>query len=186
MNESDDSLVGRARRGDPDAFEVLLRRYFRASYLVAMARLGERAEAEDACQDAFVKAWEQLAQCRDGGRFGAWLLRIVRNTAHNRRDYLRVRRTESLEDDAEVYAKGSAEGELERRELAFALRAALATLPPVQREIVLMHDLDGWRHARIAALLDISEVMSRRHLSDARKRLRALLRGRDSEEAQHD
>jgi len=186
LNESDDTLVGRARRGDPGAFEVLLRRYFRASYLVAMAQLGERAEAEDACQDAFVKAWEQLEQCRDGGRFGAWLLRIVRNSAHNRRDYLRVRRTESLDVDTAVNAKGSSEGDLERRELASALHAALATLPPVQREIVLMHDLDDWRHARIAALLEISEVMSRRHLSDARKQLRILLRGRASEEDQHD
>ena len=185
MNESDDTLVGRARRGNPGAFEVLLRRYFRASYLVAMAQLGERAEAEDACQDAFVKAWEQLEQCRDGSRFGAWLLRIVRNAAHNRRDYLRVRRTEPLEDDTAVYANGSVEGELERQELAAALVAAVATLPPVQREIVLMHDLEDWRHARIAALLEISEVMSRRHLSDARKQLRALLGGRGSEEAQH-
>lgn len=186
MNESDATLVGRARRGDSDAFEALLRRYVRASYLVAMAQLGERAEAEDACQDAFVKAWEQLEQCRDGSRFGAWLLRIVRNAAHNRRDYLRVRRTELLDDDTAIHAKGSAEGELEREELASALRAALATLPSVQREIVLMHDLDDWRHARIAALLEISEVMSRRHLSDARKKLRALLRGRASEEANHD
>jgi RNA polymerase sigma-70 factor (ECF subfamily) len=186
LTESDDTLVGRARRGDPGAFEVLLRRYFRASYLVAMAQLGEPAEAEDACQDAFVKAWEQLEQCRDGARFGAWLLRIVRNIAQNRRDYLRVRRTESLEDDAAVYSRASAEGELERQELAFALRAALATLPPVQREIVLMHDLEDWPHARIAALLEISEVMSRRHLSDARKQLRALLRGRASEEARND
>jgi RNA polymerase sigma-70 factor (ECF subfamily) len=186
LNESDDTLVGRTRRGDPGAFELLLRRYFRASYLVAMSQLGERAEAEEACQDAFVKAWEQLDQCRDAGRFGAWLLRIVRNAAHNRRDYLRVRRTESLEDAAAVYAQDSAERDLERQELASALRAALATLPPVQREIVLMHDLDDWRHARIAALLEISEVMSRRHLSDARKKLRALLGGRSPEEAQHD
>lgn len=151
-----------------------------------MAQLGERAEAEDACQDGFVKAWEQLEQCRDGNRFGAWLLRIVRNTAHNRRDYLRVRRTEPLDVETAVSAKNSSEGDLERRELAFVLHAALATLPPVQREIVLMHDLDGWRHAEISALLEISEVMSRRHLSDARKQLRVLLRGRASEEDQHD
>ena len=186
MNETDDTLVGRARRGDPGAFELLLRRYFRASYLVALAQLGEPAEAEDACQDAFVKAWEQLERCREGARFGAWILRIVRNAAHNRRDYLRVRRTESLDDDAAVHAKGSPETDLERRELADALHAALATLPQVQREIVLMHDLDDWQHARIAALLEISEVRSRRHLSDARKQLRALLRGRASEEARNE
>jgi RNA polymerase sigma-70 factor, ECF subfamily len=178
LTESDGSLVDRARRGDAAAFEVLLRRYFRPSYLIALSELGERAEAEDACQDGFVKAWEHLAECRDGDRFGSWLSRIVRNTAHNRRAYLRVRRTELLEPDALEPAVSSSEPDLERRELALALHAALAKLRPVQREVVLLHDLDDWRHARIAELLEISEVMSRRHLSDARKQLRVLLKGR--------
>jgi RNA polymerase sigma-70 factor (ECF subfamily) len=185
LSESDASLVGRARRGAAGAFELLLRRHFRAGYLVAMAQLGERAEAEDACQDGFVKAWEQLEQCREPARFGAWLLRIVRNTAQNRRDYLRVRRTEPLEDATAGYAKGSPDRELDRSELAEALHAALETLRPIQREVVLMHDLDDWPHARIAALLEISEVMSRRYLSDARKQLRVLLRGRASEKPEH-
>lgn len=178
--------MGRARRGDAAAFELLLRRYFRAGYLVAMAQLGERADAEDACQDGFVKAWEQLEQCREPARFAAWLLRIVRNTAQNRRDYLHVRRTEPLDDDSAGFAKGSAERDLDRGELARALHAALATLRPIQREIVLMHDLDDWPHARIAALLEISELMSRRQLSDARKHLRVLLRGNAWEETEHD
>jgi RNA polymerase sigma factor (sigma-70 family) len=186
LTESDASLVGRARRGDADAFEVLLRRHFRAGYLVAIAQLGERAEAEDACQDAFVKAWEHLEECRDAGRFGAWLLRIVRNTAHNRRDYLRVRRTEPLDAEAPNQATGSTEAELVRRELGRELRAALAGLRPIQREVVLLHDLDDWRHAQIGALLEISEEMSRRHLSDARKQLRVLLRGRASGETDDD
>lgn len=178
--------MDRARRGDAGAFEVLLRRHFRATYLVAMAQLDERAEAEDACQDAFVRAWEHLGECREAERFGAWLLRIVRNTAHNRRDYLRVRLTEPLDDDAPSPAVGSSEGDLERRELAQVLHAALAELVPIQREVVLLHDLDDWRHGQIAALLEISEVMSRRHLSDARKRLRVLLRGRASLETDDD
>lgn len=181
MTESDATLVGRARRGDAAAFEQLLHRHYRAGYLVAMAQLGEPADAEDACQDAFVKAWEQLGQCREPARFAAWLLRIVRNTAQNRRDYLRVRHTEPLNDDTAGLAKGSSDRDLDRRELAGALHAALATLRPIQREVVLMHDLDDWSHARIAELLEISEVLSRRHLSDARKQLRVLLRERDSE-----
>ena len=178
--------MGRARRGDAGAFEALLRRYFRASYLVALSQLGERAEAEDACQDAFVRAWEHLRDCREPHRFGAWLLRIVRNTAHNRRDYLRVRRTEPLDDDAPGHAVESSEDDLERHELGRALLTALAKLGPIQREVVLLHDLDDWPHARIAELLEISEVMSRRHLSDARKRLRSLLGGRTSQEIHDD
>jgi len=54
----------------------------------------------------------------------------------------------------------------------------------VQREVVLLHDLDDWRHRQIAEVLEISEEMSRRHVSDARKRLRQLLRAR-AEDADH-
>ena len=176
--------MGRARRGDTGAFETLLRRHFRAAFLVAMAQLGERAEAEDACQESFVRAWEHLKECRDGARFGAWLVSIARNAAHNRREYLRVRRVEPLDDDLSGSGAISAQAGLERRELAGALRAALAQLTPVQREVVLLHDLDDWRHRQIAEVLEISEEMSRRHVSDARKRLRQLLRAR-AEDADH-
>jgi RNA polymerase sigma-70 factor (ECF subfamily) len=175
MTEADAALVARARLGDAAAFELLMRRHFRAAYVIALAQLGERSDAEDVCQEAFIRCWERLNECRDPARFGAWLARIVRNTAHNRRDYLRLRATESLEQVAGVPHRASAEADLERRELAARLRTALAQLREVQREIVLLHDLEGWQHAEIAERLEISETMSRRHLSDARKRLRQLL-----------
>jgi RNA polymerase sigma-70 factor (ECF subfamily) len=63
---------------------------------------------------------------------------------------------------------------------------ALEQLSPVQRDVVLLHDLEGWRHAEIADRLELSEGMSRRHLSDARKRLRALLGDYASLEPDHD
>jgi RNA polymerase sigma-70 factor, ECF subfamily len=175
VTEPDAVLVARARRGDAGAFEELLRRYFRVSYVVAMAQLDEHADAEDACQDAFVRAWERLDDCRDGARFGAWLLRIVRNTAHNRRVYLRVRWTEELSTTSGGADGGSILKELERQELGRTLRAAMALLSDTAREVVLLHDLEGLRHKEIAEWLEISEDMSRRHLSDARKRLRDLL-----------
>jgi RNA polymerase sigma-70 factor (ECF subfamily) len=175
VTEPDAVLVARARRGAAGAFEVLLRRYFRVSYVVAMAQLDEHAEAEDACQEAFVRGWERLEQCRDGGRFGAWLLQIVRNTASNRRVYLRVRWTEELSATSAATDDGSPMKELERRELGRALRSALALLGDTAREVVLLHDLEGFRHKEIAERLEISEDMSRRHLSDARKHLRDIL-----------
>ena len=175
MTESDASLVARARRGDAAAFEVLLRRYFRASYLVALARVGEPADAEDVCQEAFLRSWEHIHECRNPDRFAAWLVRIVRNTALNRREYLDVRAAESIDHSTPVESSSRADASAHLKELRAALRNALAQLTVTQREVVLLHDLEGWPHADVAARLEISEVMSRRHLSDARKRLRVLL-----------
>ncbi|HJR63636.1 MAG TPA: RNA polymerase sigma factor [Gemmatimonadaceae bacterium] len=175
MTEPDASLVARVRMGDAAAFEVLLRRYFRAAYLVALARVSDRDEAEDICQEAFLRSWEHIQECRDPSRFGGWLIRIVRNLALNRREYLALRITEPLDDVALAAAPDRTERHAELEALRETLRRALAQLSMHQREIVLLHDLEGWTHAEIASRLDISELMSRRHLSDARKRLRMLL-----------
>lgn len=186
MTESDASLVARVRLGDASAFETLMRRHFRASYLVALARVENAADAEDICQDAFVNAWRHINDCREPDRFGAWLVRIVRNTAHNRGDYLRVRAAEPIEQGAKVSTGVGADAATLLGELRGKLSAALAHLTPLQREIVLLHDLEGWRHAEIASRLDVTELMSRRHLSDARKQLRSLLGDYTTLEIDHD
>lgn len=175
MTESDASLVARVRLGDSAAFEVLMRRHFRAAYLVALARVGERADAEDVCQEAFLQSWESIHQCRDPDRFSSWLIRIVRNTALNRREYLAVRATESLDYLTPVASSSRTDHQTHQEELRTTLQQALAQLPLIQREVVLLHDLEGLAHDEIALSLDLSILMSRRHLSDARKRLRAIL-----------
>jgi RNA polymerase sigma-70 factor (ECF subfamily) len=186
MTESDASLIARVRLGDAAAFELLMRRHFRAAYLVALAGVNNDADAEDVCQDAFVAAWRHIGDCRDPERFVAWLVRIVRNTAHNRRDYLRVRDGEPIESGGGVASPVATDAGALRRELRGQLMRALGELSPVQREIVLLHDLEGLRHAEIALRVDVSETMSRRHLSDARKRLRALLGDYATLEPDHD
>ncbi len=175
MTESDAALVARVREGDAAAFEVLVRRYFRAAYLVALARVGERPDAEDVCQEAFLRSWELIHECRDPDRFAAWLVRIVRNTALNRREYLNVRAAVPLDHAAPMLSASRSDRRSERRDLRATLTAALAQLKMSQRVVVLLHDLEGWPHSDIAVRLGISEVMCRRHLSDARKRLREIL-----------
>jgi len=179
-------LVARARRGDGAAVETLLRRHFRACYIVAFGRVGNRFDAEDICQDAFMKCLERLDDCRDPEKFGPWLMSIVRNTAHNRGDYLRVRTTESIAAHPDFQSPIRADAEVQRNELRDTLMRALAKLSEVQRDVVLLHDLEGWRHAEIAAHLDLSEGMSRRHLSDSRKKLRELLGDHATLEPDHD
>lgn len=186
MIESDASLVGRVRLGDAGAADTLLRRHFRAAYVVAYANVGNADDAEDVCQDAFIRCLESIDTCRDPNRFAAWLMRIVRNTAHNRRDYLRVRTVESLDGSVSFAAAHDSHAALQRKDLRQTLSHALSQLTAIRREIVLLHDLEGWGHAQIAERLDVSVAMSRRHLSDARKQLRQLLGDYTTLEPDHD
>lgn len=174
-------LVEKARRGDSAAFEALVRRHYRAAYAVALSVLGNPMDAEDVSQDAFVRALERLDELRNTERFAAWLLQIVRNRARNFHAYRRVRKAQPLETVDTASADVTDRG-LEQSELRSRLEAALAELSEVQREVVLLHDMEGWKHREIAESLGLSEGMSRQHLFNARRILRECLGGRVLEE----
>jgi RNA polymerase sigma factor (sigma-70 family) len=163
-----------------------MRRHFRMAFLVAFAQLQDRAESEDICQEAFVRCWERIDQCRDPARASAWIATIVRNMAHNRREFLGVRRAEPIEVGAAVASPERTDAATHRQELRQRLADALRTISPVQREVVILHDLEGWKHDEIAERLGLSSMMSRRHLSDARKRLREVLGDLKTLELDHD
>ena len=178
---SDAALVERARRGDAAAFESLVRRHYRTAYAAAFGVLSNRMDAEDACQDAFVRALEKLDELRQPERFAAWLVRIARNRAHNLRSYRRVRAAQPL-DTVSVPGLANPHGDMARGELRGRLEAALALLSDTEREVVLLHDLYGWKHREIADAIEVSEGMSRQHLMTARRRLREQLGGATLEE----
>ena len=162
-------LVKRARKGEPSAFDELVRRHLRAAYAVALAVLGRPADADDIAQDAFLIALEKLDDCRDPARFSGWLVQIVRNRALHA---LEKRKLRDPGDDAAETPSHAAPGDVVLRR---QLLAALATLTPVQREVVLLHDLDGWTHAEIADALGLTETNCRQHLFTARRALRGAL-----------
>jgi RNA polymerase sigma-70 factor (ECF subfamily) len=168
-------LVERAKRGEPVAFDQLVRRHLRAAYVVALAVLGRAADADDIAQDAFVAALERIEDCREPARFSGWLIQIVRNRALNALDKRKLRDAAELTDVA-------VQGHTGDVVLRAQLLAALATLPELQREIVLLHDLDGWTHAELAQAFGLTEVNCRQHLFTARRALRTALR---SEEKHH-
>lgn len=171
---ADAELVRRSRDGDSDAFGTLVDRYARAAYAVAMSVTGRHADAEDAAQESFLVALQRLEECRKPDRFGAWLMTIVRNRSRNL-----VRREVLRDTDPIPITAGSRgptpERETERSELRAQLEGALAQLPEVQREIVLLHDLEGWKHREIAERLSLPSGTVRSHLHFARKTLRAAL-----------
>ncbi|MFI5229439.1 MAG: RNA polymerase sigma factor [Gemmatimonadales bacterium] len=170
----DGDLVVRARAGDRGAFETLVRRYYRSAYSIALAYTRNRADAEDVCHDALVRAGARLATCRDPKRFGPWLYAIVRNHAKNAVARGFVRRSEPL-SHATARSPSDPAADAERADVRATLERALESLSPVQREVVLLHDLDGRTHDEIAAMIGTSSGMCRQHLFKARRRLRAAL-----------
>jgi len=174
--ETDARLIERARRGDGDAFDALLRRHMRAAYAVALAQTGDRDDAEDVCQDAFVTALERLDEVRRPEAFVGWLLQIVRNRAHNLRRHQKVRSALPLDaaGEAPTRARGPA-ADAENAELRGRLIEALSHLTPTQREVVMLYDVQGWSHREIASAVGTTEGAARVHLHHARRALRALL-----------
>lgn len=174
MNDSDARLVERARDGDAGAFEALVRRHLRSARAVALSLTGEVADAEDVCQDAFITALERLEECREPDRFRSWLLAIVRNRAHNFRRYHDLRRGPPISPAEPSQDRGPA-AEAEVGALRKQLTAALGRLPELQRQVVLLHDLEGWPHRDIGETLGITEGSSRVYLHKARRALRVIL-----------
>ena len=172
---TDAELVEGARLGDAWAFDTLVRRYARAAFAVALSTTGDDQDAEDVCQDAFVRALDRLEECRRPSQFAGWLLAIVRNRAQNVRRREQLRRAASLETTGIANADSPAR-DAERAELRRRLTEALGTLSVEECDVVLLHDLEGRTHGEIAGALGISEVTSRQRLFQARKRLRDQLR----------
>jgi RNA polymerase sigma-70 factor, ECF subfamily len=183
MTEATDAeLVAGVRRGSRDAAGRLAERYLRPSRAVALAIVGDVAAAEDMAQDAVVYAIERIDDCRQPDRFGAWLLRIVRNRSRN---YVRDRKSDRhvpLEAAALRSRSPSPQHAAERAELRDGLLAALRQLSEERCEVVLLHDLEGWTHREIAERMDLPPGTVRSHLHHARRTLRTLLRGWNEEE----
>ncbi|MEJ2539439.1 MAG: sigma-70 family RNA polymerase sigma factor [Gemmatimonadota bacterium] len=172
----DGELVRRTCGGDEEAYSALVGRYMRSAYLVALSVTRRHEDAEDAAQEAFMVALQRLEECRNPDRFGGWLMTIVRNRSRN------LIRRESLRETSALPETASSDMPLpdrhtERRELGEQLKEALDTLSDVQREVVLLHDLEGWRHREIAEQMGLPSGTVRSHLHFARKALRRRLDG---------
>lgn len=165
-------LIERAKAGESRAFEALARQFLRPAYIVALAIVRRPQDAEDVAQDALILAFQKLDSCREPTRFSAWLLTIVRNQSRNFLDKRKLRDVLPEETDAGLIpATFGGEPNIQKAQL---LRA-LSHLSEVEREVVLLHDLEGYTHEEIGDTLGISCVMSRQHLFVSRKKLRQSL-----------
>lgn len=175
---SRESLIARAKAGERDAFEQLARLYLRPAYSVALAIVRRPADAEDVAQDALLLALERLDSCREPDKFTSWVLTIVRNQARN---WLDKRKLRDVLPEPPAESGESAPGAVEVNLVRDELLAALEVLTPTEREVLLLHDLDGYTHEEIGQMVNVSCVMSRQHLFVSRKKLRKAL-GRNQDE----
>jgi len=178
LDEIEDTLVERARRGDADAYEELVRRYtemaFRAAYLVT----GSAPDAEEAAQDAFVKAFRALSRFRAGAPFRPWLLRIVGNEARNRRRAAGRRAALELRLAEGIGAGGAApspEAAAEAAEERRALLRALMMVGDDHRQVVGCRYLLQLSVEETAATLGIPEGTVKSRLARALTHLRELM-----------
>lgn len=170
----------RARDGDVQAFERLYRAHVARIYALALRMTTDPDRAEDLTQDAFVRAWDRLSTFRGDSAFGTWLHRLTVNVVLGD---LRARgrwQEEGLED-TEADRQDPAE---DRRELRTPpdrpgdkvdLERAVAELPPRARTVLVLHDIEGYRHREIAELTGVTEGTSKAQLSRARRLLREAL-----------
>ena len=173
LDESD--LIGRAKRGDTHAYEELVYAHQGIAFRTAYVIVGNAADAEDAAQDGFVKAWRALGRFREGAPFRPWLLQIVANEARNRRRsagrraHLALRAaTEQPSGDAAP----SPEASLLSAEMRGTLLAAVNELPEDQRVIIALRFFAGLSEHEVAEALSLPEGTVKSRSARALDRLR--------------
>ncbi|WP_328923431.1 sigma-70 family RNA polymerase sigma factor [Streptomyces sp. NBC_00190] len=178
VGDLDDSvLTVRASEGDEDAFAVLVRQH--SSRLIALAQhlLGNRTDAEDAVQDAFLSAWRRLPEFRHSASFGTWMYRIVTNRCLNvLRHGPHPLPLDAVPEPAAVGAGSSPPQVAETDAATAALTQALLELRPELRVCWVLRELHGLHYEEIAHVVGSSEQTVRGRLFRARRALMEAMR----------
>jgi RNA polymerase sigma-70 factor, ECF subfamily len=155
----DRDLIAKARRGDVDAYNILVSRWEKRVFNYLLRLLGNREEALDLSQEAFLKAWQNLKKLEDPGRFGSWLFRIAHNEAFS---LLRKNRPDSGELLVEPGTENAGAG-LHPMELSLAVERALSMLSGDQREAVVLKIFQGFKFEEMSEILGcpVSTIKSR-------------------------
>jgi RNA polymerase sigma-70 factor, ECF subfamily len=175
----DRSVIDRARNGDLDAFELIVRARMDAVYRLTSAILGDEADARDAAQETFVAAWRELPRLREPDKFEAWLQRVAVNAS---RMTLRARgRRRVREIPSSQVAALASRTAIDDRSDASLLDSAMGELPIEQRAILVLHHLEGRPLAEIAVLLEIPVGTAKSRLFNARRALESALRAEEGD-----
>ena len=173
---SDEEVVERVLAGDTSLFEILMRRYNQRLFRVARSILSDDTEAEDVMQEAYVRAFRELANFRGEARFSTWLTRIACHEALARarkgRRLVSISGGEPPDPPAET---AGPERDMENRELQAVLREAVEVLPDPLRSVFCLREIEGLSTEQTADALGLSEENVRVRLHRAKRSLRYTL-----------
>ena len=172
-DQDDAVLIRQSQAGETDAFGLLVRRYQNVMYTVALRMVGNGEDARDVTQDAFVKAYRQLATFDPNYKFFSWMYRIVVNESFNA---IRARRPQEPIDNA-VAGKGNPFETALAGERHAHIEAALQRLTPEYRSVVVLRHYAGQSYSEIAEALSIPEKTVKSRLFTARQLLGEMLLG---------
>ncbi len=173
---TDGDIVRAVLAGDVERYAVLVERYRDRYARFAARMLGSPDAAEDAVQDALVRAFDRLTDCREPGKFGGWLFLILRNRCFAER---RRRQREGLQSDDAVDAVAAPErsdGAVEQGERTGALDRAIGQLTPEQREVFLLKHVEGMSYKEIAQLTGATVASLKMRMHRAYDQLRVLMK----------
>ena len=182
----DAELIARILGGERELFHELVRPYEKSVYLATFSILQNQQDAEDAAQDTVLKALKNLGSFRAESKFSTWLVSIAINEARARLRHARVLKFESVDEsplDEEGGFTPSVISDwrevplqaLERKELRELLQQAIASLPQMYREVLLLRDVEEFSIAESAAALGVSEGVIKTRLLRARLMMQKIL-----------
>ncbi|MBI3307408.1 MAG: RNA polymerase sigma factor [Candidatus Omnitrophica bacterium] len=177
-NIQDHVLIRKAREGDVSSFSALVRLYERRAVHIAYSFLGNREDARDAAQEAFVKIYENLSRFRGDSQFSTWFYRILVNTC---KDFLKKKRIKFVnpEEEDNVPEKETDQPDaleaLLNKELGSSIRQALDKLPFQQRSAFTLRYLEGLSLQEIAYAMDLTEGAVKAHLWQAQEKMKKNL-----------
>lgn len=174
----DGALVAAAQRGDTAAFDQLVTRHRRAVYQVCYRFVHHHDDAADLTQDTFVRAWKALGRFRGQARFSTWIYRIAVNVSLNRVS-LKTPAAEAMDFDLVADAVSPPPGQaLVARQRAAAVRHAVQSLPPRQREALILRTYHELSHQEVAEIVGTTVGAVKANVFHALVNLRKRLAGK--------
>jgi len=170
----DAALAAACRSGDLRAYERLYAMHGVRMKNLARNVLGNPIDAEDAVQETLLKVQRSIASFRGQSSFVTWTYRILINTCYDARRS-RLRKKEVANDDSEETPRMEPRAPGAHPTLRMALERALEKLTRHQRDVFLLYEVEGFRHAEIAGMLEMTETASKNTLFQAKKNLRLML-----------
>ncbi len=176
MADADEELVLQSQKGDPVAFEALIRNHQHMVHSLTYRMTGSAADAEDLAQETFLRAYEQIGSFRGASKFSTWLYRIAVNTCLNWRQR-EARRFRLQTDCAGDSPANPVNGESSAVDQALnqQVQSALLKLPAKQRAAIVLTIYDGLNHAEAARVLHCSETTVSWRVFTAKRKLKRWL-----------